>query len=108
MATGPEARDQRETPPMAEITIPKTTRISRGIALYHERGAEITRTTGGTYIVPSCTDEGRYVVYLGPVTCCSCPDHRRAVRDGQYCKHVHAASIVAAKARAARRRAAAS
>ncbi len=80
-------------------------RLQRGIALFRERGLEITRTTGGTYIVPSCTGEGHYVVYLGEVTTCSCPDSRRAKDVGEYCKHVHAAAIAAAKRRAALRRA---
>ncbi len=79
----------------------KTTRLQRGIALHRERGDEITRTTGGTYIVPSCTGEGHYVVYLGEVTTCSCADSRRAKDAGEYCKHVHAAYIFAAKRRAA-------
>ncbi len=80
-------------------------RLQRGIALFRERGLEITRTTGGTYIVPSCTGEGHYVVYLGEVTTCSCADSRRAKASGEFCKHVHAAGIAAAKRRAARRRA---
>jgi hypothetical protein len=84
---------------------PPTTRLERGVRLFHERGAEITRTTGGTFIVPSATTEGQhYVVYLGEITCCSCPDNRRAKANGEYCLHVHAAGIVAAKRRAARRR----
>ncbi len=45
-----------------------------------------------------------YHVYLGEVTTCSCADSRRAREAGEYCKHVHAAAIVAAKRRAARRR----
>ena len=82
-----------------------STRLSRGIALHRERGHEITRTEGGTYRVPSCSGESHYVVYLEPdFTCCSCPDHRRAAKDGDRCKHVHAAYIAAAKRRAARRR----
>ncbi len=85
---------------------PKTTRLERGVRLYRERGHEITRTTGGTYHVPSATTEGQhYVVYLGEITTCSCPDSRRAKAKGEYCLHVHAAAIVAAKRRAARRRA---
>ncbi len=83
----------------------KTTRLQRGIRLFAERGHEITRTTGGTYRVPSCSGEASYHVYLGEVTCCSCPDHRRAKASGEFCKHVHAAYIAAAKRRAARRRA---
>ncbi len=82
-----------------------TTRLERGVRLYRKRAHEITRSTGGTYIVPSCTGEGHYVVYLGEVTTCSCPDSRRAKDVGEYCKHVHAAAIAAAKRRAARRRA---
>ena len=81
-----------------------STRLSRGIALHRERGHEITRTEGGTYRVPSCTGEGHYVVYLGDFPFCSCPDHRRAAKDGDRCKHAHAAYIAAAKRRAARRR----
>ena len=90
---------------MPEATIPaKTTRLQRGIALFNERGAEITRTPGGTYRVPSCTGEGHYVVYLGEFGFCSCPDHRRAKGAGERCKHHHAAYVFAAKRRAARRR----
>ncbi len=89
----------------SSATAPPSTRISRGIALHRERGHEITRTTGGTFHVPSATNEGQhYVVYLGLVTCCSCPDSRRAKAKGEYCLHVHAAGIVAAKRRAERRR----
>lgn len=82
----------------------QTTRLQRGITLHRERGSEITRTTGGTYHVPSCTGEGHYVVYLGEVSFCSCPDHRRAAKVGEACKHRTAARIFAAKRRAARRR----
>lgn len=86
-------------------SLAETTRLQRGIRLFRERGDEITRTTGGTYIVPSCTGDGHYVVYLGEITCCSCPDSRRAKSEGEYCKHVWAASTAAAKRRAACRRA---
>ena len=91
---------------MDTITVPaKTTRLQRGIRLFADRGHEITRTTGGTYIVPSCAHDGEhYVVYLGEITTCSCPDSRRSKETGEYCKHVHAAGIAAAKRRAARRR----
>ncbi len=89
---------------MAETTIPKTSRLQRGIRLYRERGADITRTIGGTYIVPSCSGEGHYVVYLGEFTFCSCPDHRRAKEAGEACKHRVAAEIASCKRRAARRR----
>ncbi len=91
---------------MPKTTIPPTTtRLQRGVRLFAERGHEITRTTGGTYRVPSATTEGRhYVVYLGEITTCSCPDSRRAKAKGEHCLHVHAAHIAAAKRRAARRR----
>lgn len=89
----------------ATTTVPhKTTRLQRGIRLFNERGHEITRTTGGTYRVPSCTGEGTYHVYLGEVTTCSCADSRHARVAGEFCKHVHAAYILQAKRRAARRR----
>ncbi len=92
---------------MAETTIPKTTRLSRGVRLFRERGHEITRTEGGTYLVPSCTGEGHYVVYRGEFEFCSCPDHRRAKAsgEGERCKHAVAVEILIAKRRAARRRA---
>ncbi len=86
-------------------TIPKSTRLKRGVRLFNERGHEIARTTGGTYRVPSCSGEASYHVYLGEVTTCSCPDSRRAREAGEYCKHVVAASVFAAKRRARRRRA---
>ncbi len=84
---------------------PPSSRLQRGVKLFRERGDEITRTTGGTYRVPSCTGEDSYHVYIGEVTCCSCPDSRRAREAGEHCKHVHAAAVFAAKRRAARRRA---
>jgi hypothetical protein len=85
---------------------PPSTRLQRGIRLYQERGHEITRTTGGTFRVPSCSGEASYHVYLGEITTCSCPDSRRAKEVGEYCKHIHAAAVFAAKRRAARRRSA--
>ena len=90
---------------MDTTTVPaKTTRLQRGIRLFADRGHEITRTSGGTYLVPSCSGESHYVVYLGEFAFCSCPDHRRAAKVGEACKHRTAASIAAAKRRAARRR----
>jgi hypothetical protein len=81
-----------------------TTRLFRGVRLFREKGHEITRTPGGTYHVPSCTGDSHYVVYLiTDFTCCSCLDHHRSRKAGEFCKHVHAAGIVAAKRRAARR-----
>jgi predicted nucleic acid-binding Zn finger protein len=90
---------------MAETTIPKTTRLQRGIRLFQERGHEITTTPGGTYHVPSCTGTGFYVVYRGEFEFCSCPDHRRAREAGESCKHRVAVEVLVCKRRAARRRA---
>ncbi len=84
-------------------SVAETTRLQRGVRLFRERGHEITRTTGGTYRVPSCTGDGYYIVYLD-LRCCTCPDHIRAKASGERCKHFHAAYIAAAKRRAARRR----
>ncbi len=88
---------------MTETSLPKTDRLQRGVRLFRERGHEIERTTANTYRVPSCTGEGSYLVYLD-LKACLCPDHRRARAAGEYCKHLHAAYIYAAKRRAARRR----
>ncbi len=89
----------------SSATAPPSTRISRGIALHRERGDEITRTEGGTFLVPCSSGGGHYVVYLtADFTTCSCVDSRHARKMGEHCKHVVAAGIVAAKRRAARRR----
>jgi predicted nucleic acid-binding Zn finger protein len=84
---------------------PPSTRLQRGVRLYRERGAEITRTEGGTFKVPSCTGDGFYVVYRGEFEFCSCPDHRRAVAVGEVCKHRVAVEVLVCKRRAAKRRA---
>jgi hypothetical protein len=88
---------------MATTSLPKTgTRVTRGIALYREHGAEIERTGIHTYGVPSCTGTGTYTVY-SDLRCCTCPDHPRAKAVGERCKAVVATEIVVAKRRAARR-----
>ena len=90
---------------MTEQSVPKTTRLQRGVKLFRERGDEIERTEGGTFRVPSCKGGGFYVVYRDPeFAFCSCPDHRRAREVGEVCKHRVAVEILAAKRRAARRR----
>ncbi len=92
---------------MPETTIPaKTTRLSRGVRLFRERGHEIERIAAHTYRVPSCTGEGFYTAYTD-LRACTCPDHIRAKASGERCKHVVAAEIVLTKRRAARRRRAA-
>ena len=90
---------------MSTTTIPKTTRLSRGITLHRERGHEIERIAAHTYRVPSCSGEGFYTAYTD-LRCCTCPDHMRAKAVGERCKHVVAAEIVLAKRRASRTRAA--
>jgi len=57
------------------------------------------------YRVPSCTGNGYYTVYTD-LRACTCPDHPKAKRLRERCKHVIAAEIVIAKRRAARLRAA--
>ncbi|MDP9488390.1 MAG: hypothetical protein M3Q49_21845 [Actinomycetota bacterium] len=79
------------------------TRISRGIALHRERGAEIERLEIHTYAVPSCSGDETYTVYTD-LSCCTCPDHRAAKKAGEACKHRVAVEIFTAKRRAARRR----
>ncbi len=88
---------------MAETTIPKTTRLQRGVRLFNERGAEIERLEIHTYAVPSCSGDETYTVYTD-LRCCTCPDHRRAKVAGEACKHAVAVEIFVAKRRAARRR----
>jgi hypothetical protein len=88
---------------MAKTSLPKTgTRVTRGIALYREHGAEIERTGIHTYRVPSCMGMGTYTVY-SDLRCCNCPDHPRAKAAGERCKHVVATEILVSKRRAARR-----
>ncbi len=84
-------------------TVPKTTRLQRGIALYRERGYEIKPLELDTYSVPSCVGDGTYTVFTD-LGCCTCPDHRRAKEAGQLCKHRVAVEVMIAKRRAARRR----
>ncbi len=88
---------------MAETTIPKTTRLQRGIRLFAERGSEIERLEIHTYAVPSCSGDETYTVYTD-MGCCTCPDHRAAKKAGEACKHRVAVEVFTAKRRAARRR----
>jgi len=83
---------------------PPPTRELRGLALYTERGHEIIHEGHGSYRVPGCSG-GTYTVDLAVFTdepeTCSCPDYQR---HKQTCKHVYAAAIYRAKARARSRR----
>ncbi len=87
----------------SSATAPPSTRLSRGIALFHERGAEIERLEIHTYRVPSCSGDETYTVFTD-MGCCTCPDHRAAKKAGEACKHRVAVEVFTAKRRAARRR----
>jgi hypothetical protein len=77
-------------------------RVFRGIALWSVLGEEIEPQGRGVYSVPSCTTEGvTYTVDLavfGGEESCTCPAKERL------CKHLVAATIHRAKARAAQLR----
>ena len=89
---------------MDNVTVPKSsTRLIGGVRLFNERGHEIERLEIHTYAVPSCTGEGFYTVFTD-LSCCTCPDHRRAKEAGEACKHRVAVEVFVAKRRAARRR----
>ena len=78
---------------MIEVSIAR--RVSRGLVLWREQGAEIRPMPEGGLSVPSCSEPGRiYQVSLAGEGRCSCPDwqYRR-----QSCKHIFAALIWAAK-----------
>jgi hypothetical protein len=80
-----------------EVSIAR--RVSRGLVLWREQGAEIRTMLAGGLSVPSCSEPGRiYQVSLAGEGRCSCPDWRRRK---QPCKHVYAASVWAAKQRRA-------
>ncbi len=71
-------------------------RIRRGIALYAERGHEITKD-GEAYLVPCCSGSGKYRVTITEDGAeCRCPDRCRSGLS--LCKHGAAAMIADAKA----------
>jgi uncharacterized Zn finger protein len=79
---------------------PATTRVSRGLELHRARGHEIESIGKGVYRVPGCSG-GVYEVNLavfGGHESCDCPDR------ASVCKHLIAATIHRAKAKAAARR----
>ena len=73
--------------------VERMVRERRGIALYREREGEIEHVKARTWVVPSCSGEGLYLVDLRAETC-GCPDfeHRE-----ENCKHIYAAAIASAK-----------
>ncbi len=89
------AKEEQAYPPWKE-------RAMRGLALWGDPlGQEIEHIGHGVYSVPSCSGEGSYEAYLavfGGEESCNCPDRARP------CKHLIAASITRAKARARSRR----
>jgi SWIM zinc finger len=81
------------------IEVSVSRRVSWGIALWRNLGAEIRPMPEGGLCVPSCTEPGFiYRVSLAGEGCCSCPDWQH---HKQPCKHVYAASVWAAKQRRA-------
>jgi hypothetical protein len=69
------------------------TREGRGLALYRERGNDISHVRGSVWSVPSCTRAGVYLVDLADGVC-TCADMPLA---GEVCKHTTAATIAHAK-----------
>lgn len=80
---------------MDTATVPDA-RALRALALYRERGGEITRTGPFTYLVPSCSGGEPYAVNYGTERC-DCPDAQR--HPDLSCKHVLAVGIHRAKRR---------
>jgi hypothetical protein len=79
------------------IEVSVSRRVSRGLALWRNRGAEIRPLPSGGLCVPSCSEPGFiYRVSLAGEGRCSCPDWRHRK---QPCKHVYAASVWVAKQR---------
>lgn len=81
------------TESLAHRATPTTTRESRGIRLFEQRGDDIQHLDGWRWRVPSCSGEAVYVVDLRAQSC-QCPDYQRRELP---CKHVYAASIARAK-----------
>jgi hypothetical protein len=81
------------------IEVRVSRRVSRGLALWRDQGAEIRPLPSGGLCVPSCSEPGFiYRVSLAGEGRCNCPDWRHRK---QPCKHVYAASVWAAKQRRA-------
>ena len=102
---------------MAEATIPqvepeaKASRYStrqdtcqgHGLALAREREEQIEHVGRGVFEVPGCSG-GSYTVNLaifGGEPFCTCPDRPP---EGEFCKHIYAATAVRAKRQAEGRR----
>jgi hypothetical protein len=69
---------------------PPSTRESRGLTLYLDRGSEFTRVSRDVYLVPSCSHRRvEYLVDLNAGTC-ECFDSRER---RHHCKHLYAARL---------------
>ncbi|WP_152670700.1 hypothetical protein [Rubrobacter aplysinae] len=75
-------------------------RCKRGIALYKRYAEKIRRSAPHTYLVPSQSGKGIYLVYMKEgEECCSCPDyakHHEKDEEGNetfFCKHYFAARL---------------
>lgn len=88
---------------MAEVSIADT-RFERGIRLYLDRREEIERVSAFTWHVPSCSGDGKYIVWLD-LKACTCPDHKKAKSLGLRCKHYTAAYLAHQHRRELRERA---
>jgi hypothetical protein len=80
--------------PSADTVSTANFRCKRGIALYKRYADRIRQTAPWTYLVPSQSGKGIYLVYMKPgEECCSCPDyamHHALDEEGQesfFCKH---------------------
>ncbi len=77
------------TTSLPQAAVPTTTREERGVELWRNRGEEFELIACGTYSVPSCSGEHRYLVDVKGETC-SCED---SIRRGSGCKHLIAAFV---------------
>lgn len=75
-------------------------RCKRGIALYKRYAQKIRNTAPWTYLVPSQSGKGIYLVYMRPgEESCSCPDYAKhhepdeAGNETFFCKHYFAARL---------------
>lgn len=99
-----EATAAEHPPGSSENTVSRESldnfRCKRGLALY-KRYAEKTRNTAPwTYLVPSQSGKGIYLVYMKPgEESCSCPDYAKhyepdeAGNETFFCKHYFAARL---------------
>lgn len=108
--SGPASNNAVKTPekesrrPEGNTVSTANFRCKRGIALYKRYAEKIRRSAPHTYLVPSQSGKGIYLVYMKEgEECCSCPDyskHHAPDEDGQeifFCKHYFAARLWKAK-----------